>query len=97
MSSIFSATEARNKFFELLNSVVLGGKEFVIEKDGRPAAKLSPVVSITNSEEVVNILNDIRKVFVNSKKRKAWSVIDTPSWKKKERSYLKNLSEGKIN
>lgn len=37
-----SATSARNKFFELLNQVALGTTQFIIEKDKREVAVLSP-------------------------------------------------------
>ena len=75
---------------------MLNGKEFVIAKDGKPAARLSPVVSKVSPAEISNILDGIRRVFASSKKRKTWSVIDTPAWKKKEKSYLKDLSKGNI-
>lgn len=94
MRNILTATEARNRFFEMLNSVMYKGEEFVIEKDGKPAMKVSPVTAKKNSEEIKKILREFRKVFEKTKKRKYWSVVDTPVWKKKERSYLENLSKG---
>ena len=94
MKNTYSATEARNNFFEILNKVIYEGKEFIVEKDGVPAAKVSPLPAKKSSEEIKKILVDVRKVFAKSAKRKYWSVIDTPAWKKKERKYLENLSKG---
>lgn len=96
MKNTLSATEARNNFFEILNAVMYKGEEFVVEKDGKPAAKVSPLPIRKSSAEIKQILADVRKVFAKSAKRKYWSVIDTPAWKKKERKYLENLSKGII-
>lgn len=89
-----SATEARNRFFELLNLVGYKGEEFVVEKDGRPLVKMSPMPDKKSPEEIRRILAEVRRVFGKSAKRKYWSVLDTPAWKKKERKYLENLSKG---
>jgi hypothetical protein len=32
MKNVISATEARNNFFEMLNSVIYKGEEFIVEK-----------------------------------------------------------------
>lgn len=40
-----SATEARNKFFEILNLTMYKGEEFLIEKRGKPVAKIVPIVA----------------------------------------------------
>ena len=37
-----SATDARNRFFELLNLAMYKGEEFLVEKDGKPAMRLLP-------------------------------------------------------
>lgn len=94
MKSIISATEARNNFFEMLNSVIYKGEEFIVEKDGKPAVRVSSAVSKRDPKEIDKILKDVRRVFARSAKRKYWSVIDTPAWKRKEARYLKRLSEG---
>lgn len=96
MSTILSATEARNRFFEILDLATYKGEEFTIEKDGKPAAVILPVAKSTSPEEIDRMLSEVRKVFAKSKKRKYWSVLDTPSWKRKERKYLENLSKGII-
>lgn len=90
------ATKARNRFFELLDLVQYKGEEFIVEKDGEPAAKLVPAEKVKSPEEIKKILRDVRRVFKNSAKRKYWSVMDTPAWKKRERKYLENLSRGII-
>ena len=96
MNTTLSATQARNRFFELLDLAIYRGEEFTVEKNGQPAVKISPVVKKKSTEEISKILADVRRVFAKSAKRKYWSVIDTPAWKKKERKYLENLSKGII-
>lgn len=96
MTSVISATEARNNFFEMINSVIYKGEEFIVEKDGKPAVRVSSAVYNRDPKEIDKILKDFRKVFAKSAKRKYWSVIDTPAWKKKERKYLEDLSKGII-
>lgn len=96
MANVLSATEARNRFFEILDLVRYKGEEIVIEKDGKPAVKVSPVPATKSPEEIDRILSGMRKIFAKSAKRKYWSIIDTPAWKKKEAKYLKDLSNGII-
>lgn len=96
MNTTLSATEARNRFFELLDLAKYKGETFTIEKDGDPVVTLNPVVKKKSKEEIDRIFADMRRIFAKSKKRKYWSVIDTPAWKKKERKYLQNLSKGII-
>ncbi|MCI5600044.1 MAG: type II toxin-antitoxin system Phd/YefM family antitoxin [Hallerella porci] len=45
MAKIVSAMEARKGFGDLLNQVALKGEDIVIERAGKPLAKLSPVSS----------------------------------------------------
>lgn len=97
MKHTIAATEARNKFFEILNAVMHKGEEFVVEKDGKPAAKVVPVDEEKKSpEEIDRILKNFRKTFAKAAKRKYWSVLDTPAWQRKERKYLEDLSKGKL-
>ena len=96
MKHVLSATEARNNFFEMLNSVMYKGEEFIVEKDGKPAVKVSSAVVARDPKEIEKTLKEMREVFAKSAKRKYWSVIDTPAWKRKEARYLKRLSEGII-
>ncbi len=96
MNNTLSATEARNRFFEILDLAIYKGERFMVEKDGKPAVNIIPVETKKSPEEIDKIFTDIRKIFAKSVKRKYWSVIDTPAWKKKERKYLQNLSKGII-
>lgn len=86
-----TATEFRNRCFELLN-LVSRGSEFVIEKDGRPAARLVPYTPLVSAERVKKILLNFRSAFSNTKGNDPWSVLETEEWKKKEKKYLKDLS-----
>ena len=96
MNTTLSATEARNRFFELMDLAVYEGKKFTIEKDGKPMIDITASEKRKSPEEIKKILVDVRRVFAKSAKRKYWSVIDTPAWKKKERKYLEDLSRGII-
>lgn len=96
MANVLSATEARNRFFEILDLVRYKGEEIIIEKDGKPAVKVSPIPAARRPEEIDRILLSMRKIFSKSAKRKYWSVIDTPEWKKKEAKYLEDLRSGII-
>lgn len=89
-----SATDARNRFFELINLAMYRGEEFLVEKDGRPAVKVIPADAKKSPEEIKAILAEVRRVFAKSAKRKYWSVLDTPAWKRKDRKYLENISKG---
>lgn len=97
MANVLSATEARNNFFELLNSVIFKGEEFVVKKMGAGMVRIIPEKSIRPTpEEIDKTLREFRRVFAKSAKRKYWSVLDTPAWKKKERKYLADLSKGSL-
>ena len=89
-----SATDARNRFFELLNLAMYKGEEFLVEKDGKPAMRLLPPEEKKSPEKIKATLAEFRRVFAKSAKRKYWSVIDTPAWKRNERKYLENISKG---
>lgn len=96
--NVISATEARRKFFDILNEVGSGGKEYVIEKKdtGKRFRIVKEEINEPTPEEIDKLMADLRKVFAKSRKRKYWSVIETPAWKKKEAKYLKDLSNGII-
>jgi len=97
MANILSATEARNNFFDILNSVIFKGEEFVVKKENAGMVRIIPEKPVRpTAEEIDKVLADLRKIFAKTKKKKYWSVLDTPSWKKKERKYLENLSKGII-
>ena len=92
--NILSATDARNRFFEIMNLAMYRGEEFLVEKDGKPAMRLLPPEEKKSPGEIKTILADVRRVFAKSAKRKYWSVLDTPKWKRNERKYLENISKG---
>lgn len=94
--NILSATEARRRFFDILNAVIFKNEEFVVEKKGAGRVKIILDAPKHTPEEIKKILVDVRRVFSKSAKRKHWSVIDTPDWKKKEAKYLEDLSRGII-
>lgn len=94
--NILSATEARKNFFDILNAVIFKGEEFTITKADAGSVRLVPDRKRPSPEEIRKTLADLRKVFAKSRKRKYWSVLDTPAWKKKERKYLEDLSKGII-
>lgn len=96
MSTTLSATEARKKFFEMLDLAIYKGEEFTVEKNGKPAVKVTPIPKTKSPKEVKKILAEFRRAFAKSAKRKYWSVLDTPAWRRKERKYLENLSKGII-
>lgn len=89
-----SATDARNRFFELINLAMYKGEEFLVEKDGKPAVRVLPAEPKESPEERKATLAEFRRVFAKSAKRKYWSVLDTPAWKRKEEKYLENISKG---
>lgn len=91
------ATEARNRFFEILNAVIFKGEEFIIEKEDAGRVRIvADRAKKPTAEEIEETLAALRKVFGKYKRRKYWSVFDTPAWKKRERKYLDNLSKGII-
>lgn len=94
MNTTLSATEARNRFFELLDRAIYRNEEFTIEKGGKPAVKITPAVTKRSPKEIAKILAEFRKTFSKAAKRKYWSVLDTPAFKKRERKYRENLRKG---
>lgn len=95
MKSPIPATEARNRFFEILNAVIYKGEEFIIEKSGEGRARIIPDKTKPSPEEIDRVLDEFKRVF-GTKRPKYWGVTETPAWKRKERRYLKRLSKGII-
>lgn len=91
MATVIPATKARNRFFDLLDEVIYKGEEIVVEKAGAGKVRIVPEKEKPTPEEIDRILANVRKVFAKSKKRKYWSVVDTPAWRRKEARYLENL------
>lgn len=93
---VIPATKARNRFFEILNAVIYRGEEYVVTKDDAGSVRIIRDRKRPKPEEIEKTLNEFRRVFAKAAKKKYWSVIDTPAWKKKERKYLEDLSKGII-
>lgn len=92
--NILSATEARKNFFDILNAVIFKGEEFTITKADAGSVRIVRDRKKPTPAEIKKTLSDLRRVFAKSKKRKYWSVLDTPAWKKRESKYLEDLSRG---
>ncbi|MGI8420320.1 MAG: type II toxin-antitoxin system Phd/YefM family antitoxin [Candidatus Levyibacteriota bacterium] len=86
-----TATEFRNRCFEIL-TLTSKGDEFVIEKDGRPAARLIPYEPKVSPKKVKRILDNFRSAFGKKRLNEPWSILETPDWKKKEKNYLSTLT-----
>lgn len=94
--NILSATDARKNFFDILNAVIFKGEEFTITKADAGSVRIVPDKKKPSPEEIEKTLADFKKTFAKAARRKYWSVLDTPAWKKKEGKYLKDLSKGII-
>jgi antitoxin (DNA-binding transcriptional repressor) of toxin-antitoxin stability system len=58
-----TATEARNNFFSLIDQSMFDGKSFIVEKNGRPWAELSPPQALDDEASKKNqmkLLEEIR-------------------------------------
>ncbi len=94
MNTVISATEARKRFFEIIDWARQEGREIIIEKDGSPAVKISSAKEDRSPEEVKKILREFRGAMKPYRKRKYWSVLETPAWKKKDQKYMEDLAKG---
>lgn len=56
MPQIISATEAREKFSELINRVLYRGEEFVVKKQGKPAALITNISTMTKKKKVAKTM-----------------------------------------
>lgn len=58
MTTVISATELKNRVSEVLNEVTFNGNVAVIERYGKPIAKIVPVKGAKRSrEEIRNVLD----------------------------------------
>lgn len=80
MSNTVSAVEARKNLGRFLNMVVLNGDEVVIERDGKPVAKLGPV---TVSDRRGSGRLDLRRI--RGVGRDTWAGVDPDGYVRKER------------
>lgn len=60
-SKTISATEAKNNFSQLLSLVAFHQEEFVIERQGKPIAILSPQSSRLKTARPHQIINQFKK------------------------------------
>ena len=80
MATKISAVEARKNLGKFLNIVNLRSEEFIIERSGKPMAKLIPCQRSAASKK---IQGDFRKTRGLGKE--LWKKIDVDSYIKKER------------
>ena len=43
MTQLISATQARNRFADIVDRVIYAGEEFIVQKQGKPAVKIGPI------------------------------------------------------
>ncbi len=86
------ATEARKRFFEIIDWASRTGGEIVIEKEGKPAVVISAVKPIKTKDEIKFITDRFIKTF--SKYPYRSSPLDSKAWRKKEKAYLASLAKG---
>ncbi len=94
MNSVISVTEARKRFFEIIDWAKNTEGEIVIEKNGQPAVVISGAKPVVTQKDKKKILANFRKVM--SKFPQETPLFQTKEWRNKESKYLKNLSEGKL-
>ena len=59
MTTVISATELKNRVSEILNEVTFKGNIAVIERYGKPVAKIVPVREVIRSkEEIKRVLDE---------------------------------------
>jgi prevent-host-death family protein len=92
MDTVMGATEARKRFFEIIDWASKTGGEIVVEKEGKPAVVISSVKPIKTKREIKAITNRFIKTFSRYPYRS--SPFDTKEWQKKEKNYLDNLAKG---
>lgn len=80
-TTTISATAARNKFFEILNAVAMG-KQFIIKKDSKVVAVLSPKKQTVNwvalkkaSKAVRGIWKDYDQEDNPLRRKNAWPTL----------------------
>lgn len=86
-NTYISATEARNRWFELLNLVYFKGESVIIEKNSLPMVKMSSVAN----PSLIATKDVIKKTFGFLKKKKTyWPVLDEKI-RNKEIDYLNKI------
>jgi len=82
MSTTIPAMEARQKFGEILNRVSLLKEEIIIERAGKPIAKLCPIDSESSTNSYEGKL-DFRSAAGLG--QEVWKTVDTENYIKNER------------
>ena len=59
MKGTISVTEAVRNFADFINRVVYRGEQFVLERGGRPVARLSPVPRAGRLGDLVDLLDTL--------------------------------------
>lgn len=86
-NTYISATEARNKWFELLNLVYFKGESVIIEKNNLPMVRISSVAN----PSLIATKDVIKKTFGFLKNKKTyWPSLDKKI-KRKEIGYLNKI------
>lgn len=80
MTTTISAVEARKNLGRFLNLVLLNGDEVVIQRDGKPVARLGPVGSAGRKGSGRLDLRQMRGLG-----RDAWRNVDADEYVRKER------------
>jgi hypothetical protein len=88
MEAIISATEARKRFFEILDWTEGTDREVVIERDGKSVVKISGTMNKSNPE-LLKLIADFKKKCAKI----GTPVARTKKWRDKEARYLRDLSK----
>ncbi len=80
MATRISAVEARKNLGKILNIVNLRNEEIIIERAGKPMAKLVPCNSLTTSTKIQGDFRETRGLG-----KDLWKNIDVDSYIKRER------------
>ncbi len=91
VNTVFTATEARRRWFDILEEVSSKSKIVGVVREGRLVARVVPVPR-RSKDEIKRSLVGLKSVL----KRKRSTVLNTPVWRKKETAYLKRISAGKM-
>ena len=54
MPQIISATDAKNRFSEIVNRVLYSGEEFIVQKQGKPVIKIIPLDKREKNEKKID-------------------------------------------
>lgn len=92
MQAVISATEARRRFFEIIDWAAETGRDVVVEKDGKRAVVISGTKMTKSKDEIVSILENFKKTMGSYPRRSP--LFKSKEWAKKEATYLRRISSG---